>query len=108
MDLTSLHSIHTTMQLFTSRTIHILLCNASIMAVPPGLTTDGYEIQFGVNHLAHALITKLLLPTLLHTAASEPVRIITVLSLGYTLAPSSYSRHKDTSSRRITLLPQPF
>ncbi|KAH6961841.1 hypothetical protein BKA56DRAFT_599296 [Ilyonectria sp. MPI-CAGE-AT-0026] len=54
------------------------------MAVPPGKTKDGYEIQFGTNHVGHALLTKLLLPTLKQTAAAttppQDVRIITVAS----------------------------
>ncbi|KAL0062120.1 hypothetical protein AAF712_011047 [Marasmius tenuissimus] len=55
------------------------------MGVPLGLTEDGYEIQFGTNHLGHALLIKLLLPTLIRTA-EEPnsdVRIVTVSSNGH-------------------------
>ena len=59
------------------------------MASPPGLTTDGYEVQFGTNHLGHALLTKLLLPTLLRTAAQPQtdVRIVNVTSTGFTVTP---------------------
>lgn len=59
------------------------------MAGPPGLTKDGYEIQFGTNHVGHALLTKLLLPALERTA-DEPdsdVRIINVSSAGEKFAP---------------------
>jgi NAD(P)-dependent dehydrogenase (short-subunit alcohol dehydrogenase family) len=35
------------------------------MAVPPGLTKDGYEVQFGTNHLGHALLIQKLLPLVL-------------------------------------------
>lgn len=62
--------------------------NAGIMAVPPGETKEGYEIQFGTNHMGHALLTKLLLPTLL-TTANEPgsdVRIINLTSEGHNFA----------------------
>ena len=55
------------------------------MAQPPGLTKDGYEIQFGTNHLGHALLIKLLLPTMLHTAEQPgaDVRIVSNTSLGF-------------------------
>lgn len=52
--------------------IDILLAVAGIMCVPPGFTTDGYEMHFGTNHVGHALLIKLLLP-LLEKTASSPV-----------------------------------
>jgi NAD(P)-dependent dehydrogenase (short-subunit alcohol dehydrogenase family) len=69
--------------------LDILLLNAGIMAAPPGLTKDGYELQFGTNYLGHALLAKLLLPVLEKTA-SKPgadVRIITISSHGHMFAP---------------------
>ncbi|KFY10825.1 hypothetical protein V491_07459 [Pseudogymnoascus sp. VKM F-3775] len=66
--------------------LDILINNAGISNVPPGVTKDGYEIQFGTNHIGHALLTKLLLPTLLKTAESAPagaVRIVNVSSDGH-------------------------
>ena len=64
--------------------------NAGIMAQPPGLTSDGYELQFGTNHMGHFLFTQRLLPLLQKTAA-EPgsdVRILNVTSDGHKFAPT--------------------
>lgn len=62
---------------------------ASKMAVPPDKTKEGYEVQFGVNHMGHFFLTKLLLPTLTKTAArpDSDVRIINLSSGGYRMAP---------------------
>ncbi|KAB8300819.1 hypothetical protein EYC80_002747 [Monilinia laxa] len=59
------------------------------MAVPAATTEQGYEIQFGTNHVGHALLTKLLLPTLLKTAEQKDsdVRVISLSSLGHKLGP---------------------
>lgn len=75
--------------------LDILMLNAGIMAVPPGLTKDGYEIQFGTNHMGHALLTKLLLPILETTAKSNTgadVRIVSMTSYGHTYAPKGGCR----------------
>ena len=61
-----------------------LICNAGIMFVPPETTADGFEVQFGVNHVAHALWAKLLAPTLRKT---QNARIVLLTSLGFELAP---------------------
>jgi retinol dehydrogenase-12 len=77
-------------QVFTSKEqrLDLFFLNAGIMATPPGLTKDGYEIQFGTNYVGHALLTKLLLPTLLKTAdtSSSDVRVISVSSVGHVFA----------------------
>lgn len=59
------------------------------MASPPSLTTDGYEVQFGTNHLGHSLLIKKLLP-LLEKRGSEggDPRIIILTSEGLMLHPS--------------------
>ncbi|KAH7151926.1 hypothetical protein B0J13DRAFT_251682 [Dactylonectria estremocensis] len=41
--------------------------NAGIMAAPAGVTKDGYEVQFGTNHVGHALLLKFLTPLLVDT-----------------------------------------
>lgn len=74
--------------LSTSSRLDILMLNAGIMASAPGLTADGYELQFGTNHMGHALLTKLLLPLLLHTVAdgTNDVRVISLSSHGHVYA----------------------
>ena len=57
--------------------IDILINNAGIMACPYWKTEDGYEMQFGVNHLGHFLLTNLLLEKMKESPAA---RIITVSS----------------------------
>lgn len=78
-DLTSLTSIRECAQkiLDTEPQINILVNNAGVMMCPKGETEDGFEIQFGTNHLAHFLLTLLLLPRI---RASKPARIVTVSS----------------------------
>ncbi|XP_050440386.1 retinol dehydrogenase 12-like [Adelges cooleyi] len=57
--------------------IHLLVNNAGIMMCPKSKTEDGFETQFGVNHLGHFLFTSLLLPRI---RSSAPARIINVSS----------------------------
>ncbi|KAI9754493.1 MAG: hypothetical protein M4579_004663 [Chaenotheca gracillima] len=94
LDLASLDSVKAAAKSFLaqSQRLDILINNAGIMAVPPGTTADGYEIQFGTNHIGHAALTKLLLPTLLSTASKSPesaVRIINLSSEGHRFAPTA-------------------
>ena len=59
------------------------------MALPPGLTSDGYELHFGINHVAHALLIRRLLPLLQKTAKEHgEARVIPVSSLALVLAPT--------------------
>ncbi|KAJ6625856.1 hypothetical protein B0H10DRAFT_2310278, partial [Mycena sp. CBHHK59/15] len=71
----------------TAEHLDILMCNAGVFSVPPALTTasDGYELHFGVNHVAHALFMKLLLPTLLR---STDARIVILTSRAFQGPPS--------------------
>ncbi|KAJ8108270.1 hypothetical protein OPT61_g8287 [Boeremia exigua] len=92
-DLSSLVSVQSAAKELLSKTkrLDVLMCNAGIMATPPALSKDGYELQFATNHLGHALLIKLLLP-LLSNVASQPesdVRIINLSSVAYQSAPSA-------------------
>ncbi|KAJ9635429.1 hypothetical protein H2199_008432 [Coniosporium tulheliwenetii] len=61
--------------------LDILINNAGIMATPFALTPQGHEVQFGTNHVGHFLLTRLLLPTLLKTAA-EPGADVRIVNAG--------------------------
>ncbi|MFC4504859.1 MULTISPECIES: oxidoreductase [Streptomyces] len=67
--------------------LDLLLNNAGVMALPYGTTADGFETQFGVNHLGHFALTGLLLPALLGTpgGGAGPARIVTVSSMAHLL-----------------------
>lgn len=64
--------------------IDVLLNNAGVMACPLARTEQGFELQFGTNHLGHFLLTGLLLPSL---RAAAPSRIVCLSSSGHRFAP---------------------
>ena len=57
--------------------LDLLINNAGVMGLPRSLTSDGFEMQFGVNHLGHFALTMALLPLLRARPAS---RVVTVTS----------------------------
>lgn len=79
LDLGSLASIHAFAEAYSARydKLHLLLNNAGVMAPPRQETTDGFELQFGTNHLGHFALTGLLLDRMARTPGS---RIINVTS----------------------------
>jgi NAD(P)-dependent dehydrogenase (short-subunit alcohol dehydrogenase family) len=80
LDLSDLESVHNFSNEFRERfnQINILLNNAGVMIPPYQKTKDGFELQFGCNHLGHFALTGLLLPSLLATPNS---RVVTVSSI---------------------------
>lgn len=85
MDLCSLGSVKAAAQTFAHDRLDVLICNAGIMAVPPALSKDGYEIQFATNHLGHAMLIRELLPIMLKTVTipGADVRIVCLTSNGW-------------------------
>jgi NAD(P)-dependent dehydrogenase (short-subunit alcohol dehydrogenase family) len=60
--------------------LDILVNNAGVMSTPFGRTADGFETQFGTNHLGHFVLTNLLVPLLI---AAAPSRVVNLSSGGH-------------------------
>ena len=60
--------------------LHLLIANAGVMACPQGVTEDGFETQFGTNHLGHFVFVNRLLPLVIGGA---PSRIVVLSSSGH-------------------------
>jgi len=78
LDLSSMNSVRACAEAFAALQLplHLLVNNAGV-AGARGLTIDGFEMTFGVNHVGHFLLTQLLLP---HLIAAAPARVVTVAS----------------------------
>lgn len=79
LDLADLASVRAAAHDFLDRhaSVDIVVANAGIMATPPKRSADGFELQFGVNHLGHFAFVGRLLPALL---AAKAGRVVTVAS----------------------------
>ncbi|KAF2114354.1 hypothetical protein BDV96DRAFT_613102 [Lophiotrema nucula] len=90
IDLNSLDSVRKGAADFLKKSggkLNLLINNAGIMAVPFGKTKDGFELQFGVDHLAHFLLFELVKDALLSSATPEyPSRVVNVASSGHKAA----------------------
>ncbi|KAI9037535.1 uncharacterized protein KD926_000255 [Aspergillus affinis] len=82
LDLDSLASVRKCAGTFLSMSNHlnVLIANAGVMATPEGRTIDGFETQFGTNHLAHFLLIQLLLPALLESSSPNFQSRVVILS----------------------------
>lgn len=82
LDLTSLDSVRAFAASFLAEhdELHLLVNNAGVMYTPYGHTTEGFELQFGTNHVGHFLLTCLLVPALL---AGAPARVVNLSSGGH-------------------------
>ncbi|WP_406508744.1 oxidoreductase [Streptomyces sp. NBC_00212] len=75
LDLADLASVREFAATFPYGQLDLLVNNAGVMALPYGRTADGFETQFGVNHLGHFALTGLLLPRLRAAAAARVVSV---------------------------------
>ncbi|OMD76414.1 SDR family oxidoreductase [Paenibacillus odorifer] len=97
-DLASLESIRSFAEEFTMKypMLDILINNAGVVTIKRQLTKDGFEMDLGVNHLGHFLLTNLLLESL---QAAEQGRIIVVASGAYKIGALHYE--DPTLARRF-------
>lgn len=88
-DLASLESIASAGKEANDRfeKIDILINNAGVMACPKMQTNDGFEMQFGTNHLGHFALTKHLMPLV---EAGDDKRIVNLSSRGHHIAPADF------------------
>src|SRR5262249_51474380 len=85
LDLTSLESVRAAADNLRADypAIDLLINTAGVMMTPKDTTKDGFELQFGTNHLGHFALTNLLLDRVLAAPGS---RVVTVSSVGHRFA----------------------
>jgi NAD(P)-dependent dehydrogenase (short-subunit alcohol dehydrogenase family) len=100
LDLASLASVRTFAEDVnkTEPELHVLINNAGVM-IPSErqVTKDGFEIQMGVNHLGHFLLTNLLIDLL---KSSQPSRIVVVSSMAHSSTTSSTFNFDNLNSEK--------
>ncbi|MCH8814574.1 MAG: SDR family oxidoreductase [Chloroflexi bacterium] len=82
IDLADLDSVEKAAKEFLANheNLDLLINNAGLMATPEQRTAQGFEMQFGVNHLGHFALTGHLIPVLLE---SGPARVVSISSVGH-------------------------
>lgn len=90
LDLSDLDTVQEFVKEFhkTGLPLHTLICNAGIMAHPYAKTKQGFESQFGTNHIGHFLLIKLLMEDLIKSGPGS--RVIVVSSRGHRWAGVRY------------------
>ncbi len=108
-DLGDLSSIRAAAAALAERVPHIdvLINNAGVMAIPERVTKDGFEMQFGTNHLGHFALTGLLLPLLTKAPQGRVVTTSSILHkkgeliLADIPKPAHYDRHKAYAMSKL-------
>lgn len=90
LDLSSLDSVRAASAAVHDRYdgLHLLINNAGVMAIPRSETTDGFETQFGTNHLGHFALTGLLLDLVV---AAPDSRIVSVSSTAHKMGKMNFA-----------------
>jgi NAD(P)-dependent dehydrogenase (short-subunit alcohol dehydrogenase family) len=101
VDLNSLESVRMCASEFNKKSskLNILIENAGVMMTPESTTAEGFESQFGINHLAHFLLFQLLKPAML--ASITPgfnSRVIVLSSIGHRAAEPDLEKCGTTDS----------
>ncbi|WP_167106850.1 SDR family NAD(P)-dependent oxidoreductase [Mycobacterium sp. DL592] len=101
LDLTSLNSVRAAAEQLRAEhpRIDLLINNAGVMMTPKATTQDGFELQFGTNHLGHFALTGLLIDRLIETPGS---RVVTVSSMGHRFARRGINFDDLQSQRRYS------
>ncbi|WP_193044541.1 SDR family NAD(P)-dependent oxidoreductase [Mycolicibacterium baixiangningiae] len=102
LDLTSLDSIRATSDELRADypRIDLLINNAGVMMTPKGVTKDGFELQFGTNHLGHFALTGQLLDNLLPVEGS---RVVTISSGAHRMGRINFDDlQSERSYNRVT------
>ncbi|WP_260754824.1 SDR family NAD(P)-dependent oxidoreductase [Mycobacterium sp. SMC-8] len=98
LDLTSLASVAAAAAEIAELTpaVHVLMNNAGVMFTPFGRTAEGFEMQFGTNHLGHFELTRLLFPALV---AADGARVVNLSSEGHRMGDVDFQdpnwEHRD-------------
>ena len=103
LDLADLESVKRFAEGFISRydKLDVLINNAGVMITPYRRTKDGFELQFGTNHLGHFALTGQLLPVLINTPSSRIVSISSIAARKAKIHFDSLDASKGYSSMKF-------
>lgn len=105
-DTSSFASVRKAVEMVKSKTdrLDIVMLNAGVAACDPGISADGWEIQFATNYLGHALMIHLLMPVLQQTQQQGgEVRVVSITSKSYEQAGGEGIEFSTLRSSQATL-----